>query len=269
MKITSIGVQKGGVGKTTLAFNLACVLAESEKVLAIDIDPQCNLSNNFGIDVSQKEAYSSRDIFEETETNPDYLVVKQPISALPNLDVIPSNIHMFETDLTVINKAGRERILLNYIEDNEAFFKQYDQIIIDTNPSMSVLNQNGFLASDSIIMVAEADDNSLIGIELFMHLWGEIAKKLRKKNNIRGLIINKGDLRASLTQEMWDYCMNDDDLHPILVPQLIRVKEVYKKANKAKLPVTLYGTAKDKASATEAALEIRTAVSILKERGVF
>ena len=273
MKITAVGVQKGGVGKTMMAYNLAAILAETEKVLVIDIDPQCNLSNNIGLDVSQKNNFSSRDIFEDENVDPSLLVVEHPIEQLPNMDVMASNIFMFETELTVINKTGRERILLNYIEDNIEFFRKYDHIIIDTNPSMSILNQNAFLAADSIILIAEADDNSRIGIDLFIYLWRKIRKNLRKEDNVKALIINKGDLKTTATKDIWAYCQKDEALSSLLVPQLIRAKAVYAKAVSARLPLSLYNgpevSYSDRISAKEGADEIRAAVQHLKERGVF
>jgi chromosome partitioning protein len=263
MKITAIGTLKGGVGKTAMTFNLAGALAEKCKVLLIDIDPQCNLSNNVGVDVTEQDVYSCRDIFETPGVKPNDLVVHHPIPELPNLDIIPSNIMLTATELHIGSRAARERILLNYIEDHKSFFKKYDHILIDTNPSIGIVNQNAFLAADSIILVTDVDDNSRIGLHLFMYLWEEIRRDLRKPNNIKALILNKADVRTSLTEQIYDYCKDDEDLGAILVPQPIRAKVAYARAALARVPVTKYK------GGEEAAEEIYKVIEILEERGVF
>lgn len=263
MKTIAIGTLKGGVGKTMITFNLAGALAETAKTLVIDVDPQCNLSNNVGVDITEQDTYSSRDIFETHNVQPTNLVVEHPIPELPNLDIIPSNILLTATELHIGSRAARERILKNYIDDHKKFFEKYDYILIDTNPSMGIVNQNAFLAADSIILVTDIDDNSRMGLQLFIYLWEEIRRDLRKPDNVKALIVNKGDLRTNLTTDMLEYIMNDEDLSKIFVPKLIRSKVAYAKAALQKLPVTQYKEGE------EAAEEIYEAVEILKEKGVF
>lgn len=263
MKIISVGTLKGGTGKTTMTFNLAGALAEENKVLMIDIDPQCNLSNNAGVDITEQNAYSTRDIFEGDVVFPEAITVRSPIEGLYNLDIMPSNILLTATELRIGSRAARERILANYIEDHKSFFEKYDYVIIDTNPSMGIVNQNAFYVSDSIILVTDVDDNSKLGLQLFMYLWEEIRSDLRKKNNVRAVIINKADMRTTLTNDIFEFCKEDEDISPILVPQLIKSKVAYARAALKKIPVTMYKGGED------AAEEIRNAVKILKEKGVF
>ena len=263
MKVIAVGTLKGGTGKTTVTFNLGGALAEKHRVLLVDIDPQCNLSNNAGVDITEQDTYSSRDIFETPGVLPEDLVVNCPIEQLPNLDIIPSNILLTATELHIGSRAARERIMKNYFEDHKNFFEQYDYILIDTNPSMGIVNQNAFLMADSIILVTDVDDNSRIGLQLFMYLWEEIRNDLRKPNNIKALVINKADMRTTLTEQIMEYCQEDEELSEILVPQTIRAKVAFAKAALKKLPVTLYK------GGEEAAEEITSVVNILAERGVF
>ena len=263
MKVIAVGTLKGGTGKTTVSYNLAGVLAEEHKVLLIDIDPQCNLTNNTGVMVTDREVLSCINIFEPPVQAPEDLVVKAPIKELPNLDIIPSSIYLVATEVKISSKAARERILLNYLEDNKKYFKQYDYIIIDTNPSMNIINQNAFLAADSIILVTDVDDNSRLGIHAFMYLWGEIRTDLRKKDNVKALIINKADVRTNLTDNMLEYCQTDEELSKILVPQIIHPKVVYARAALDRVPVNKFKGGED------AADEVRAVVNSLKERGVF
>lgn len=263
MNIIAVGTLKGGVGKTMMAFNLAGVLAEESKVLLIDVDPQCNLTNNTGVVVTSQNFLSCINIFEAPIKTPDYLVIESPIPKLPNLDIIPSSIYLVATETRISSKAARERILKNYIEDNSKFFEKYDYIIIDTNPSMNIINQNAFLAADSIILVTDADDNSRLGVHAFTYLWGEIRKDLRKKDNVKALIVNNADIRVGRTGSIIEYFQDDVELSPILVHQMVRSKTAYADAAIARVPVTLYKKGK------EAAAEIRNVVEELKEKGVF
>lgn len=273
MKVIAVGTLKGGTGKTTMTFNLLGALAERGKVLAIDIDPQCNLSNNIGIDISDVEdTASSLNIFENKNIDPTNLVVESPIWQLPNLDVIPSSIRLVATELQISGRAGRERILQNYIEDYSDFFKKYKYIVIDTNPSMGIVNQNAFLAADSIILVTDVDENSRVGLKLFLNLWDAIRHDLRKENNVKAIIMNKGALRNNLSDAMWNYLKEDSHLSKLFIHQMVRAKDVYKYAAIAKIPMNMYqylAPSKYRESATEAAEEIAEVVSILTEKGVF
>ena len=262
MKIISIGTLKGGTGKTTMTFNIAGALAEKSKVLMIDVDPQCNLSNDTGIDITRASSYSAKDIFQVNPPSPEELVISSPISLLPNLDIIPGNIFLIETELNLTTRAGRETILNNYIEDNEEFFSRYDYIVIDTNPSMGPVNQNAFYASDSIILVSDVDNNSRMGVQLFMFLWERICKAMRIKSNINALILNRADDRTTLTGDIWEYYRDDDELSAILIGQPVHERIAFRRAALKKLPINLYKEGKTSAE------EIYSVVKELKERKV-
>lgn len=265
MKIIAVGTLKGGVGKTTLTFNLAGVLALEKRVLLIDVDPQCNLSNNIGIDITRQDVWTAKDIFEGHKPNPNDLIIKQPLEMLPNLDVISSNIGLVATELKIGGRTARERILSNYISDNRAFFEQYDYILIDTNPSMNMINQNAFLAADSIILVSDDDDNSRLGLELFISLWESIRDDLRKEDNVKALIINNVDSRNSMGSEMFDYCSNDEDLGKILVKTMISERVIFPKAARARVPICVLG----RRGVGKAYTELHSVCEELFERGVF
>lgn len=142
MKIIAFGTMKGGTGKTTLAFNLGGLLAEGNKVLLWDIDPQCNLSQSAGMDINTRDAYTTKDIFDNPETPPEKIVVQLE----EGLWILPGSIDLTLTEAMLPSRAGKELILLHYIEDNIFFFEQFDYILLDTNPSMCSINQNGFAA---------------------------------------------------------------------------------------------------------------------------
>lgn len=228
MRIIAVGTLKGGTGKTTTVFNLAGCLAEKSKVLLIDCDPQANLSQDCGIDIANQDLDSIKSVF-DNYIEPSKTIIKGPIKELPNLDLLASNIWLTETEMLLVNRSGRERILYNYITDNKEIFEKYDYIICDTNPSMSIINQNAFFIADSIILMTDISKNGLTGVELFDYLWSKAAKDLRKENNIKALILNNSDSRTLLSKELLEYCKEDEDLNKILIdkviPQAIKIKE--------------------------------------------
>lgn len=239
MKIITVGTLKGGTGKTTTTFNLAGCLAEENRVLLIDCDPQANLSQACGIDITDLAGKSIQTVFEHYN-EPENTIVKSPVEELPDLDILPSNIWLTETEMVLINRAGRERILDNYITDNRNFFEQYDYIICDTNPSMSVINQNAFYIADSIVLVSDISDNGLTGIDLFEFLWEKSRKDMRKENNIKAILLNNSDNRTKLPEDLVEYCLEDEDKKELLVlpviPQAIRIKETTLKRK----PINVY-----------------------------
>lgn len=274
MKIIAIGTLKGGTGKTTVLFNIAGILAETKKVLVIDLDPQCNLSGacNAKQNLDWRKLIkkipvnifpSSRDIFENKDMDPEAMVVRNPIPELPNLDIIPGNMLMTATEFSMVNRAARESVLHNYIEDNQEFFEQYDYILMDTNPSLGVINQNAFTAADSIVLVTDVGEDGIEGAGMFLYLWSEICRSLRKKNNIDALIINRATRTINLTEELYEFCANDEFFAPLLIKDMIYEKVVYKEARMDHTPVN---TIK---KGTEATIDVRNVVDQLMERGVF
>lgn len=230
MKIITFATLKGGSGKTMNAFNIVGVLAEQHKVLLIDVDPQCNLTSNCGIDTGDINILTVREIFNDIEKQPkpEQIVFKQPITELANLDIIPSSILLFDTETRIINVAGRENFLKFYLSDYKNFFEQYDYIIIDTNPSMSIININAFYVSDSIILTSDVSANSIAGAELFCALWNSKRKALRKDNNIAALIICNIDKRTKLSTELIDYSSRADFSKDLVlktvVPATVKLK---------------------------------------------
>ena len=275
MNIVAIGTLKGGTGKTTVLFNMAGILAEKHKVLVIDLDPQCNLSGacnaKQNIDwrklikkIPVKIMPSSRDIFEgRGDIGPEDMVVKSPIPGLKKLDIIPGNMLMTATEFSLVNRAARESVLYNYIEDNRDFFEQYDYILLDTNPSLGVINQNAFAAADHIVLVTDVGEDGIDGAGMFLYLWGEICRSLRRKSRVDALIINRADRRTNLTRDLYDFCMEDEFFKDILVRDMIFEKIIYKNARMDHEPVNI------RADGGAAAFDVRNVVNQLKERGVF
>ncbi len=226
MKMITTATLKGGTGKTVVAVNLAGMVAEHKKVLAIDVDPQCNMSDNLGIDTADQDIPSVLNIFENPNVDPRKIIIKSPIAELPNLDVIPSNLGLTDTEMQLVSRAGREQVLGHYIEDHMDVFGEYDYIFTDTNPSMGVINQNAFLAADSIILVSDVSRKAVQGAQLFTYQWEKNRRNLRKDNNIKALIINNFDKRIGLSRDLVEFYREDAEFGPLLIKQTVpsRVK---------------------------------------------
>ncbi len=262
LKIIASGTLKGGTGKSMVAFNLAGLLAEEHKVCAIDLDPQCNLSDNAGIDTADQDLPSVRDIFERPSTDPRKVIFKQPIPELKNLDIIPSHLGLTETEMQLVSRSGREQILTHYIEENMDVFGEYDYIVTDTNPSMGIINQNAFLAADSIILVSDVSRKALQGAQLFTYLWEKNRVNLRKEDNVKALIINNYDKRINLSNELMEYYMDSEEFAPLLIHEPIPSRVQMKKTELEYKPINVIAPESDECEV------FRKILRELKEKGV-
>lgn len=246
MRIITFGTLKGGVGKTMLCFNIGGILSQlGHKVLIVDSDLQGNLTNNIGIDRTVGEIITMYDVYniDEAQPEPEQLVYKNPNSKLPNLDMIPGSIFLHRAELKLTQISGREQVLRNYLDDHREYFSQYDYILIDTNPSMSIVNQNAFLVSDSILLVSDVSMNALEGAQLFIALWEESRGRLRRSDNIKGFIVNDYDGRNKLSTDFLEYLRTAEDMEDIrsilmetVIPRNVRITE----SELAAVPISLY-----------------------------
>jgi len=245
-KIITFGTLKGGVGKTMLCFNIGGILSQlGNRVLVIDSDLQGNLTNNMGIDRTNENLCTTYDIYsiDADPPEPERLVFKRPIDRLPELDMIAGSIFLHKAELKIASVAGREQILANYLSDHKDFFNQYDHILIDTNPSMSIVNQNAFLVSDAILLVSDVSMNAIEGAQLFIALWEDARRRLRREDNIRGFIVNDYDARNRLSSDFLEYLRTSPDtadlreiLFDTIIPRNVKITE----SELAAIPISLY-----------------------------
>ncbi len=233
MKIITMATLKGGSGKTMNTFNISGILAEDNKVLLIDVDPQCNLTSNCGIDTSNLEIKTVRDIFDNLPKNQptaEEIIIKSPIPELPHLDLIPSSILLFKTEKAMSTKNNREHILEYFVNNNKEYLKQYNYIMIDTNPSMSIVNINAFYLADSIVLSSDISSNSISGAELFCALWGDDREELYKEDNVRAMILCNVDKRSKLINELTEYIKSDyysipnEIIVDTIIPMTVKLK---------------------------------------------
>ena len=241
MKVISFATLKGGTGKSMITFNVAGALAErGKKVLCIDGDPQANLSSKL---CQSNQEGTLMDVFEFEDVKPSSVIKGTHIE---NIDAICTNINMTQTEFKLVTIPGRELILENFIEDNKSFFEaNYDYILIDTNPSFSVINQNVFLASDGIILVNDPSLDSLNGSKTFIQLWGQVLKRLRRPDNIKGFLINQYMKRRNIFEEFVDHCSQDEIIGKLLFKSLIPHTVKFAEANMENKTINIYDKKSD------------------------
>lgn len=276
MQVIAIGATKGGVGKTTLAMNLGAQLAYmGKKVCMLDMDPQANLSEDMGVDLTRKTAPSTMHILEpqyDSEyrrryVKPESLVRHNVIKDLPTLDIIPASVLMQRTGNLLINEIKREFILRNYIQKYKEFFSQYDYILLDTHPSMTLIEINAFFAADSIILVAATGGNDVGGIDLFWELWRENVEAAQEENNIKAIIMNKFDVRnnegsAAVAQ------IHEKGFGDFLIPVYVKAQTRLSNTTTAQKPICLWNDSEGY-GVSAAKKNIEEVTKALIEKGVF
>lgn len=232
-RILAVANQKGGVGKTTTAINLAAALVEKgAKVLLIDLDPQGNASTGLGVDMADRKA-TSYDLLVEGAALAD---VTRP-TQVKGLQIVPATGDLASVDVTLVDEPDRAKRLAQAMAGATGL---YDFVVIDCPPSLNLLTVNAMAAADAVLVPLQCEFFALEGLSQLLTTVKQIRRALNPRLEIDGVVLTMFDRRNNLSHLVAkDVRANlGDKVYSTVIPRNVRLSE----ATSYAMPATVYDT---------------------------
>jgi len=226
-KIITVANQKGGTGKSSTVANLAYAIGEiGKKVLAVDLDPQGNLSMSLGIEAPDKTPNTIHQLLNALMDEQPLPIEMEYIRSNGRIDFIPSNLNLLTTEMNLRDEMGGEHTLTAMLDPLRA---KYEYILIDTNPYLGLLTINALAACDSVLIPVSPQLWSATGLTDLLLTIRKIRRKINPRIMIEGILLTMCDERTNLYREakklIAEHYGGDIPMFQTEIPMTVRVGE--------------------------------------------